>query len=75
MKISTSSNFYILQALMLNADKVLSREQLEQYLYSWGREVDSNTIEVHVSNLRRKLNPHLIQTVRGIGYMLVSDKK
>jgi len=63
--------FDLLHALMLNPDKVLSREQLEQYLYSWGQEVESNAIEVHIHNLRRKLGAALIQTVRGVGYMLL----
>jgi len=63
--------FDLLQALMLNADRVLSREQLEQHLYSWGQEVDSNAVEVHVHHLRRKLGATLIQTVRGVGYMLL----
>jgi DNA-binding response OmpR family regulator len=48
----------------------LSREQLEQHLYSWGQEVDSNAVEVHVHHLRRKLGNGLIQTVRGVGYIL-----
>ena len=63
--------FNLLHALMLNADRVLSREQLEQHLYSWGQEVESNTIEVHIHHLRRKLGNALIQTVRGVGYMLL----
>jgi DNA-binding response OmpR family regulator len=62
--------FDLLQALMLNAGRVLSREQLEQHLYSWGREVESNAVEVHVHHLRRKLGPALIQTVRGVGYLI-----
>ena len=65
--------FDLLHALMLNAGRVLSREQLEQHLYSWGREVESNAIEVHVHHLRRKLGNALIQTVRGVGYVLVRD--
>ena len=65
--------FDLLHALMLNAGRVLSREQLEQHLYSWGREVESNAIEVHIHHLRRKLGAELIQTVRGVGYMLVRD--
>ncbi|WP_076999749.1 winged helix-turn-helix domain-containing protein [Variovorax sp. KK3] len=63
--------FDLLHTLMLNAGRVLSREQLEQQLYSWGREVESNTIEVHVHRLRRKLGNALIQTVRGVGYVLM----
>ncbi len=62
--------FDLLQALMLNAGRVLSREQLEQHLYSWGQEVDSNAIEVHVHHLRRKLGTEAIRTVRGVGYLL-----
>ena len=62
--------FDVLHALMLNAGRVLSREQLEQHLYSWGREVESNAVEVHVHHLRRKLGASLIQTVRGVGYCL-----
>lgn len=65
--------FDLLHALMLNAGRVLSREQLEQHLYSWGQEVESNAIEVHVHHLRRKLGPALIQTVRGVGYMLLRE--
>ena len=62
--------FDLLHALMLNAGRVLTREQLEQHLYSWGREVESNAIEVHVHHLRRKLGAGRIQTVRGVGYTL-----
>jgi DNA-binding response OmpR family regulator len=66
--------FDVLHALMLNAGRVLSREQLEQHLYSWGREVESNAVEVHVHHLRRKLGPGLIQTVRGIGYTILREE-
>lgn len=69
----STREFDLLQAFMLRADRVLSREQLEQQLYSWGREVDSNAVEVHVHNLRRKLGTTLIHTVRGVGYMLLRD--
>ncbi|RYF15697.1 MAG: response regulator [Comamonadaceae bacterium] len=65
--------FDLLHALMLNAGRVLTREQLEQHLYSWGREVESNAVEVHVHHLRRKLGPALIQTVRGVGYTLLRE--
>jgi DNA-binding response OmpR family regulator len=66
--------FDVLHALMLNAGRVLSREQLEQHLYSWGREVESNAVEVHVHHLRRKLGAGVIQTVRGIGYTILREE-
>ena len=66
----SAREFDLLHALMLNTGRVLSREQLEQHLYSWGQEVDSNAVEVHVHHLRRKLGAGLIQTVRGVGYLL-----
>jgi two-component system OmpR family response regulator/two-component system response regulator QseB len=66
----SAREFDLLHALMLNAGRVLSREQLEQHLYSWGQEVESNAIEVHVHHLRRKLGGERIQTVRGVGYLL-----
>ncbi len=64
----STREFDLLHVLMLNADRVMSREQLEQQLYSWGHEVESNAIEVHIHHLRRKLQADVIQTVRGIGY-------
>ena len=66
----STREFDLLQALMLNAGRVLSREQLEQHLYSWGREVESNAVEVHIHHLRKKLGADCIQTVRGVGYLL-----
>ncbi|MES2717716.1 MAG: winged helix-turn-helix domain-containing protein [Pseudomonadota bacterium] len=70
----STREFDLLQALVLNAGRVLSREQLEQRLYSWGQEVDSNAVEVHVHHLRKKLGAALIQTVRGVGYLLPKDR-
>ena len=69
----SAREFDVLHNMMLNAGRVLSREQLEQRVYGWGQEVESNAIEVHVHHLRRKLGTHLIQTVRGIGYLLMSE--
>jgi two-component system OmpR family response regulator/two-component system response regulator QseB len=66
--------FDLLYALMLNPGRVLSREQLEQQLYSWGQEVESNAVEVHIHHLRRKLGAALIQTVRGVGYLLLREQ-
>jgi two-component system OmpR family response regulator/two-component system response regulator QseB len=70
----STREFDLLHALMLGAGRVLSREQLEQQLYSWGQEVESNAIEVHVHHLRRKLGSGLIQTVRGLGYILAAGR-
>lgn len=69
----STREFDLLQVLMLAAGRVLSREQLEQQLYSWGQEVESNAIEVHIHHLRRKLGSELIQTVRGVGYVLLRE--
>ena len=66
----STREFDLLHALMLSAGRVMSREQLEQQLYSWGYEVDSNAIEVHIHHLRRKLSADVIQTVRGVGYTM-----
>jgi two-component system OmpR family response regulator/two-component system response regulator QseB len=72
----TAREFALLHELMLNAGRVLSREQLEQRLYAWGDEVESNAIEVHIHHLRRKLAPELVRTIRGVGYMMprVTDR-
>ena len=66
--------FAVLHAFMLNAGKVLSRAQLEEQLYAWGEEVESNAVEVHIHHLRRKLSPELIETIRGVGYLMPRDK-
>lgn len=63
--------FSLLSALMENPGSVLSREQLEDRIYGWDEEVASNTIEVHLHNLRRKLGIEWIRNVRGVGYKLV----
>ena len=62
--------FDLLHALMRSAGRVLTREVLEQQLYAWGSEVESNAIEVHIHHLRKKLGAEVIQTVRGVGYCL-----
>lgn len=71
----STREFDLLHTLMLNAGRILSREQLEQNLYSWGQEVESNAVEVHIHHLRKKLGTDLIQTVRGVGYMLVKEPR
>ena len=62
--------FTLLQELMLNAGRVLSREQLEERLYRWGEEVESNAVEVHVHHLRRKIGSNVVKTIRGVGYVV-----
>jgi DNA-binding response OmpR family regulator len=62
--------YALLQELLLNVGRVLSKPDLEDRIYGWGEEVESNTIEVYVHRLRRKLHPDLIRTVRGVGYVM-----
>jgi DNA-binding response OmpR family regulator len=62
--------FALLEALASRPGRTLTRTQLEERLYEWGREVESNAIEVHVHHLRQKLFPALIRTVRGVGYVI-----
>jgi DNA-binding response OmpR family regulator len=64
----STREFDLLHALVRGGGRVLSRDQLEQQMYSWGHEVESNAIEVHIHHLRRKLQAEVIQTVRGVGY-------
>lgn len=64
----TVKEFRILQMLVEQSGRILSREQLEKNLYSWGEEVESNAIQVHIHHLRKKLGRGLIRTVHAIGY-------
>lgn len=66
----TAREFALLQALMRYPTHILSRAQLEEALYGWGEEVESNAIEAHVYNLRKKLGTRFIVTVRNQGYGL-----
>ncbi len=65
--------FTILQLLLENKNKVMSRSRLEEGLYAWNDEVESNTVEVHIHHLRKKLGADLIRTIRGVGY-IIDDK-
>jgi DNA-binding response OmpR family regulator len=60
----------ILEMLMRNAGRVISRAQLESALYGWSEGVESNAVEVHIHHLRRKLGAETIRTQRGLGYSL-----
>jgi len=62
--------YMVLKSLMENAGKVLTRDSLESKLYSWGEEVASNAIEVHIHHLRKKLGSDFIKTIRGVGYTI-----
>ncbi len=66
----SSREFSLLQLLLENAGRVLTRSQLEQSLYGWRDEPDSNALEVHIHHLRRKLGSELIRTLRGVGYTI-----
>jgi len=65
--------FALLEVLVRHAGRVLTREQLEEKLYGWGEETGSNAVEVHVHHLRRKISPSVVQTIRGVGYVLPKD--
>lgn len=67
--------FALLQKLLENAGRVLSREHLTSTLYGWGDDVDSNALEVHIHNLRKKFGTKLIRTIRGVGYMVDKVEK
>lgn len=62
--------FSLLQILLENRGRVFPKTQLEDSLYGWNKDVDSNTIEVHIHHLRKKLGSDLIRTVRGVGYVI-----
>ena len=64
----TGREFAILLELLRNVGRILSRGELEERLYGWGQEIESNAVEVHIHHLRRKFWRGLIRTVRGVGY-------
>lgn len=66
----TAREWALLDAFLSRPGQLLSKTQLEEKLYAFGSEIESNTIEVHVSRLRKKLGPAVIQTQRGLGYRL-----
>jgi len=66
----SNKEFEILSFLMQTRGKVASRARLEETLYAWNTEVESNTVEVHIHHLRKKLGNNFIRTVRGVGYII-----
>ena len=66
----SSREFSLLQMLLESAGRVLTRTQLEQSIYGWRDEPDSNALEVHIHHLRKKLGSDLIRTLRGVGYTI-----
>ena len=63
----SAREFAVLEALMQEPGAVVSRSKLEDTVYGWGEEVGSNSVEVHLHHLRRKLDPAVIRNVRGVG--------
>jgi two-component system, OmpR family, response regulator QseB len=66
----SAREFAVLEALMKEPGAVVSREKLEDAVYGWSEEIGSNSIEVHLHHIRRKLKPQLIRNVRGVGYRI-----
>lgn len=66
----TTREFNILQILFEHIGQIISKDQLEQALYSWGDEIESNTIQVHIHHLRKKLGKELIRTLHAVGYVI-----
>lgn len=71
----TTREFAILEALLTNCGRVLSRQRLEETLYGWDDGVESNAIEVYIHHLRKKMDKSLIQTIRGAGYMIAKHNQ
>ncbi len=69
----SAREFAVLEALLQRPGAVLSRAQLEDRLYGWGDAVESNAVPVYIHQLRKKLGPDFIQSMRGVGYFLAKD--
>jgi two-component system response regulator QseB len=66
----TAREYGILEILIRNAGRFVSRARLEEGIYSWGEEVGSNTVEVYISRLRKRFGSESIETMRGVGYRI-----
>ena len=69
----SAREFALLEALLARPGAVLSKSQLEEKMYGWGEEIGSNTVEVYIHALRKKLGADLIRNVRGLGYMIAKE--
>lgn len=70
----SGKEYAIVEALMLRPGSILSRAQLEERMYGWGDEIDSNAVDVHIHAIRRKLGIDFIRNVRGVGYFIPRPK-
>ena len=66
----TNRELRLLELLLANPNRVLSKSHIQEKLYDWSEELESNALEVYVHHLRRKIDPGIVRTVRGVGYML-----
>lgn len=66
----SAREYALLHDLLSHQGHIRSRQELENSLYAWGEEVESNTVEVYIHHLRKKIGPEMIRTVRGLGYVL-----
>jgi DNA-binding response OmpR family regulator len=71
----SAREYALAEALMLRPGLILSRNQLEERMYGWNEDVESNTVEVYIHSLRRKLGADFIQNVRGVGYFVPKPEK
>jgi two-component system OmpR family response regulator len=69
----SNREFALLQALMVRPGAILSRDELEERIYGWGEEVESNAIDFLIHALRKKLGSEVIRNVRGVGWMVPKD--
>jgi DNA-binding response OmpR family regulator len=70
----SAREYAVLEALLLRPGAILSRAQLEDRLYGWGEEIESNAVSVYIHQLRRKLGAQFIHNVRGVGYYIGKPK-
>ena len=69
----SAKEFAVLHTLISSPNRPVAKSRLEEALYGWGEEIQSNAMEVHIHHLRKKLGGQRIQTLRGIGYVLLES--